>query len=483
MKKTIISLFLFNALIISAQSWNVTGNSGTNSTTNFIGTTDNQDLAFKTNNLERIRINNNGRFILQNLNVGSYGWDNNLFFGGGNDISTGLGNTVFGLAALSYNTTGAANTAVGSNALRANLTGTSNTAFGVNSMMANTAGSENTAVGLNSLGGSGTINHNTAIGFAAMSRYNANNTNSVSYNTGIGWAAIGNIINGNNNTALGGGALRTMTTGNNNIAIGYNSAVTLTSGNNNILIGNNINTSASTADNQLNIGNWIYGQNGKIGIGGLSDVNLGLKVYGRTQIKSDINSDGFAVLNDISNVDNGASLVFLRYGQYQPNNPGVLDVSGFVSPSLYEQFFSLKANGKLFLGTSTNLTCSDCSTYRLFVKDGIRTEKIKVDIASVNGWADYVFKKDYKLASLEDVETYINNMGHLPNIPSADELVKNGLDLAKMDAKLLEKIEELTLYNIDLYKSNKILKDQLNQQQLTIDMLLQKVEKLEANLK
>lgn len=218
---------------------------------------------------------------------------------------------------------------------------------------------------------------------------------------------------------------------------------------------------------------------GRVAIGGAPHPDLSLKVYGKTQIKSDINSDGLSVLNDSGNVDNGNSLVFLRYGQYQPNNPGVLDVSGLTSPSLYELFFSLKANGKLFLGTSTNLSCPDCNDYRLFVKNGIRTEKIKVDIASANGWADYVFKKNYKLATLEEVEKHINDKGHLANIPSAEEVVKNGLNLGEMDAKLLEKIEELTLYSIDLNKYNKTLNNQVQQQQQSIDKLLQKVEMLE----
>lgn len=74
-----------------------------------------------------------------------------------------------------------------------------------------------------------------------------------------------------------------------------------------------------------------------------------------------------------------------------------------------------------------------------------------------NVWADYVFKKDYKLRSLEEVEKHISEKGHLPNIPSAKEVEKDGINLGEMDAKLLEKIEELTLYSIE---QNKQLKSQ-----------------------
>lgn len=105
--------------------------------------------------------------------------------------------------------------------------------------------------------------------------------------------------------------------------------------------------------------------------------------------------------------------------------------------------------GKVTMGTEKY----DDSDYRLFVKDGIKTEKVKVEIASVNDWADYVFKEDYNLMSLAEVENYISKNGHLPNIPSAEEIVKDGgFELKEMNIKLLEKIEELTLYIIDQNK-------------------------------
>ncbi len=108
--------------------------------------------------------------------------------------------------------------------------------------------------------------------------------------------------------------------------------------------------------------------------------------------------------------------------------------------------------GKTLIGDSFNFdSCTDCNDYKLFVKKGIRTEKVRVDISS-GVWADYVFKKDYNLKPLKEVEQFIKLNGHLPNIPKASVLEKEGLDLGEMDAKLLEKIEELTLYIIDLKK-------------------------------
>lgn len=116
----------------------------------------------------------------------------------------------------------------------------------------------------------------------------------------------------------------------------------------------------------------------------------------------------------------------------------------------YDLFLS--TSNKVGIGTD-NFSCSDCSEYRLFVKQGIRTEKVKVDIASVNGWADYVFDKEYKLIPLSELEQFINDNKHLPEIPSAQQVVEDGgVELKEMNVKLLQKIEELTLYLIEQNK-------------------------------
>ncbi len=75
-------------------------------------------------------------------------------------------------------------------------------------------------------------------------------------------------------------------------------------------------------------------------------------------------------------------------------------------------------------------------------------------------WADYVFDRNYQLPTLESVATYIKQNRHLPGIPTATEVEKNGLDLGATQAKLLEKIEELTLYTIELQKQVDLLKAQ-----------------------
>lgn len=109
--------------------------------------------------------------------------------------------------------------------------------------------------------------------------------------------------------------------------------------------------------------------------------------------------------------------------------------------------FFISSASKIGMGTNT-LTCADCDSYRLFVKDGIKTEKLKVEIAANNGWADYVFAKDYKLMPLKELQSYIDDKGHLPEVPTTEEAIKNGIELKEMNILLLKKVEELTLYTL-----------------------------------
>jgi len=111
--------------------------------------------------------------------------------------------------------------------------------------------------------------------------------------------------------------------------------------------------------------------------------------------------------------------------------------------------------GKIYIGSSAIFGVNQTSTlnnYNLFVEKGILTEKIKVALRTSANWRDSVFANDYKLMPLKEVESYIQNNKHLPGISSAEELVKEGLDLGEMQAKQMEKIEELTLYAIEQNK-------------------------------
>ncbi|MDM8522090.1 hypothetical protein QUF80_01860 [Desulfococcaceae bacterium HSG8] len=89
------------------------------------------------------------------------------------------------------------------------------------------------------------------------------------------------------------------------------------------------------------------------------------------------------------------------------------------------------------------------------------TVTAKEVIVSTTGWSDYVLKDDYNLMPLNELEQDIKKNGHLPDIPSAEEVKKNGVSVGEMQAKLLQKVEELTLYMIELKKENEVLKQQV----------------------
>ncbi|MGL5233772.1 MAG: hypothetical protein ACRC8Z_03315 [Empedobacter falsenii] len=96
----------------------------------------------------------------------------------------------------------------------------------------------------------------------------------------------------------------------------------------------------------------------------------------------------------------------------------------------------------------------------------------------MNGWADYVFKEDYPLPTLQEVEKHIKEKGYLPHIPSEKEVVANGISVGETQKLLLQKIEELTLYIIEQNKENKAQSEKLSQQDKKIEELTQKINQL-----
>lgn len=107
-------------------------------------------------------------------------------------------------------------------------------------------------------------------------------------------------------------------------------------------------------------------------------------------------------------------------------------------------------NGKIGMGTSNFV-----GDFRLYVAGGILAERVKVELQG--NWPDFVFAEEHPLEELEAVEAFIETNHHLPGIPSAAKVAEDGIDLGQMDAALLQKIEELTLYVIQLKKDNEAL--------------------------
>jgi hypothetical protein len=102
---------------------------------------------------------------------------------------------------------------------------------------------------------------------------------------------------------------------------------------------------------------------------------------------------------------------------------------------------------------------SESSEYMLGVNGTIGASRIEV---KASDWADDVFEDNYNLLSIEEVANFIENNNHLPGVPSEKEVMENNIDLGAMDATLLRKIEELTLYIIEQEKRIEALEAKLS---------------------
>lgn len=158
---------------------------------------------------------------------------------------------------------------------------------------------------------------------------------------------------------------------------------------------------------------------------------------------------------------NGLRNVFIGY-QAGYNESGsdklYIESSNTATPLIWGDFAAdqLKLNGKVGVGAvntfPTMAGSVNVSGYRLFVTGGILADEVRVNLSSGGTWADYVFHKDYDLKPIAEVEQFIADNGHLPNVPSAQQVKEDGIALGEMAKIQQEKIEELTLYIIALNK-------------------------------
>ena len=146
--------------------------------------------------------------------------------------------------------------------------------------------------------------------------------------------------------------------------------------------------------------------------------------------------------------------------------------NGIGQPSELTERMTIESNGNVRIGTTNP------GAWKLSVNGKIRAKEIKVE----TGWSDFVFENNYRLPTLKEVEKHIKEKGHLKDIPSAREVEESGIFLGEMDSKLLQKIEELTLYTIQqqkeidiLKKENKVLKT-MNSKLMEIQKRLEKLE-------
>ncbi len=122
-----------------------------------------------------------------------------------------------------------------------------------------------------------------------------------------------------------------------------------------------------------------------------------------------------------------------------------------------------KDNARVFLadniGGAVGIGTYTTAGYKLAVNGNIRSKEVVVE----TGWADFVFAKEYKLLPLSEVESFIKTNKHLPDVPSAIEIQTNGLKVGEMQTKAMQKIEELTLYIIEMKKEMEAMKNIIDQ--------------------
>jgi hypothetical protein len=134
--------------------------------------------------------------------------------------------------------------------------------------------------------------------------------------------------------------------------------------------------------------------------------------------------------------------------------------------------FIPSGTGNVGIGTTT-------PKEKLSVNGKIRAKEIKVETTN---WPDYVFAKSYPLPTLQETEKHIKEKGHLPGIPSAEEVKANGIDLGTMNAKLLQKIEELTLYLIEMKKESTQDKINIKELKALTNLLFLEVKQLKSKI-
>lgn len=317
--------------------WLLLGNSGTNETNNFLGTTDNVGLNFRVNNQRAGRIGldtDKNTFLGLRSGTASSSFDQqNTFIGfeAGNASTTGSLNTAVGANAL-RNTNSSRNVAVGASALFSNVNGGFNTAVGFEALRQNIS-SNNTAVGYEALRENTFGDNNTAVGASALH----DNTNGAS-NTAVGVDALYKNTSGAGNTAVGKDALRETTSGFWNAAHGVSALRANTTGAGNVAMGYDALRNNTTGNDNVGIGstamydNTTGGENTAVGANALRNNTTAGK---NTAVGKDA----------LRNLSNGENNTALGYGAGYPNNAITLNNCTFIG-----------ANSKTDVNNRNNVT-------------------------------------------------------------------------------------------------------------------------------
>jgi hypothetical protein len=379
----------------------------------------------------------------------------------------GTNNLLLGANAGPSNT-GNNNLFLGANAGFSNVSGFANTFMGESSGSLNTSGTNNMFLGAASGAGNVVGNSGTFIGVNAGRFSNADG------NSFVGAAAGYSTTSGTGNAGFGSGSGYLNTTGSQNVFLGANAGFNVTTGSGNVFIGNGANTSSATVTNSVAIGsNAIVAASNTIVLGSgattITGAGLGtgsgLRFANLTSLSATTATSGST---KVLSVDGSGNVILVALA-----GATTTSVNGPVAESTWKNqdgyLYNNSTNGVVINGTGLDGNA-------LIVKGGVLSKEVNVKVEGAESWPDYVFKPSYKRMSLEEVEKFISINGHLPNVASANEMAATGNNLNKTDIKLLEKVEELTLYLLEMKKAN-------DAQSTEIQSLKNQMNKLKKNRK
>ena len=512
---------LINSTILLSQNTPFWSNSGNNnvSSTDFLGSINNQSLRFKTNNIEHLRIDPNG-FVGIGTTTPQYLLDvngnarfNGTIYAQGIVIATRMQADTFkstSLITVNNNLNFSAGTVNNIYTSTGDLRFQSNIGNGGNTLL-NVGTSGNVGIGIFSpsykldvngdqrvsgkvyvhrilpLAGDSEIHFGDSSIIFTPSLNRINGSISGTYKglgigiatnpTGLFSTAIGHSVKtsstatnaiamGSGSTVAGGQLLNTIP---NSLMVGFNSTVPtffVGSANGPGTLGKvGIGTTNPLGDFQVGDGFSSANMGGTSGSTALfSNSYFGFNVAHSAPTQWTVQGNGYANGGVAMFGTANGSLEIANFASTQSGTSQIFNDGDLAALT----FFEIRNDGKVFIGTNPQ-SFNTPGTYRLYVQDGIITEKLKV--VTQSNWSDYVFDSSYVLTPLDSVANFIQQNHHLPGVQSAADVKQNGIDVVETDSSFLAKIEALYLYDIQLQKQNDAMQKQNVEMQKEIDGL------------
>ncbi|MPR35793.1 hypothetical protein [Salmonirosea aquatica] len=384
----------------------------------------------------------------------------NVFTGSysGNNNSIGSHNVFTGTYAGYSNTTGYANVFTGYEAGKFNATGHTNVFTGVEAGKANTDGRGNVFIGAYA-GGYNTTGLNNVFTGLVAGRVNTTGRENVFLGGFTGYSnttGIGNLFTGFQ-------AGFSNTTGGSNVFTGFQAGLNNKTGSFNTYLG--IYADATGANKDALQRATALGNNALVGIN--DGLVLGDTIHVKVGIGTAYPNERFTLRGNMNFVayDNSMMLKnqpFLHFNEHESLALGLgAEIPIGTEKTLVLGSDEMTVQIPSLLGTYL----PHAGQYLTVNKQGkLILAQPRVQVASVADWSDKVFEEDYALRPLGEVEDFVKKNKHLPGVPSAEKMVAEGMEATAFNAKLLEKIEELTLYVVALEKKNeevKILREEV----------------------